>query len=131
MFVAKESLTPALQPCGTPDHEDCGLRLLLDRLGERWTVMTVAELSSGPRRYRELQRGLVGITQRMLTLTLRRLERDGHVSRSVEATNPPSVTYELTQRGHRFAALAADLVDWARKEKPHIERSQHEFDRRG
>ena len=70
-----------LSPCGLPGHDDCGLTLVLDRLGEKWTVMTLAELSAGPRRYRELERGLEGISQRMMTLTLRRLERDGAASR--------------------------------------------------
>ncbi|MBR0556960.1 helix-turn-helix transcriptional regulator [Ciceribacter sp. L1K23] len=130
MFADREIATGELEPCGLPEHEDCGLRLVLDRLGERWTVMTVAELSAGPRRYRELQRGLDGITQRMLTLTVRRLERDGYVSRVVEPTNPPSVTYELTPRGKSFAAIAGRLVDWARVEKPFIEASRRAFDSR-
>ena len=76
----------SLEPCGSTDHVDCGLRLVLDRLGEQWTVMTLAELSVGPRRYRELERSLDGISQRMMTLTLRRLERDGHVLRHVTPT---------------------------------------------
>jgi len=130
MFAADSAAPPNLEPCGTPAHEDCGLRLVLDRLGEKWTVMTIAELASGPRRYSDLERGLHGVTQRMLTLTLRRLERDGHVSRSVEATNPPSVTYALTPRGQSFAALAVGLVDWSRLNRSGILESQQAFDRR-
>lgn len=128
MFVAEKS-PQALEPCSAPEHEDCGLRLILDRLGEKWTVMTIAELVSGPRRYNDLERSLIGITQRMLTLTLRRLERDGMVSRSVEATNPPSVTYTLTTQGKSFAALVTGLVDWARQHKGAILSSHEEFDR--
>lgn len=129
MFAADNRL-PDLEPCGQPEHEDCGLRLILDRLGEKWTVMTIVELLAAPRRYRELERSLYGVTQRMLTLTLRRLERDGLISRSVEPTNPPSVTYALTERGRSFSAVVADLVQWSKANKEPIMASQQDFDRR-
>jgi DNA-binding HxlR family transcriptional regulator len=121
---------PTIEPCGSPDHEDCGIRLILDRLGEQWTVMALAELSAGPRRYRELERALVGVSQRMMTLTLRRLERDGHVLRHVEPTVPPSVTYELTELGRSFASQVAALVTWSRQRKAEIEAAQARFDSR-
>ncbi len=130
MFAAENVSPPELEPCGAPEHEDCGLRLALDRLGEKWTVMTIAELVAGPRRYSDLERSLHGITQRMLTLTLRRLERDGVVSRSVEDTNPPSVTYALTTRGQSFASLVAHLMEWSRAHRNAILSSQHDFDRK-
>lgn len=123
------AITP-LTPCGASDHEDCGLRLILDRLGEQWTVMALAELSAGPRRYRELERALEGISQRMMTLTLRRLERDGHVLRHVAPTVPPSVTYELSHLGRSFAAQVAGLVTWSRRNKSAIEAAQAKFDLR-
>ena len=129
MFAAEKILPQELEPCGTPEHEDCGLRLILDRLGEKWTVMTIAELVPRPRRYNDLERSLHGITQRMLTLTVRRLERDGLISRSVEATNPPSVTYALTARGQSFAAMVADLVDWSRTHRDAILSSQNDFEK--
>lgn len=119
---------PPLAPCGAPSHEDCGLRLVLDRLGEQWTVMALAELSAGPRRYREIERALNGISQRMMTLTLRRLERDGHVLRHVEPTVPPSVTYELSDLGRSFAAQVAELVAWSRTHKADIEAARARFD---
>jgi DNA-binding HxlR family transcriptional regulator len=119
----------ALTPCGSPDHEDCGLRMILERLGERWTVMTLAELSPGPRRYRELERALPGISQRMMTLTLRRLERDGHITRHVEACVPPSVTYALSELGHSFAAQVATMVEWSRQRRGQITAAQERFDR--
>lgn len=119
-----------LASCGAPDHEDCGLRLALDRLGEQWTVMTLAELTAGPRRYRELERALHGISQRMMTLTLRRLERDGHVLRHVEPTVPPSVTYELTDLGRSFAGQVTALVSWTRMRKAEIESARARFDKR-
>jgi len=120
----------ALEPCGSPDHEDCGIRLVLDRLGEQWTVMALAELSAGPKRYRQLERALVGVSQRMMTLTLRRLERDGHVRRLVEPTVPPSVTYELTELGRSFADQVASLVTWSRLRKAEIETARTSFDDR-
>ena len=121
----------SLEPCGSTDHVDCGLRLVLDRLGEQWTVMTLAELSVGPRRYRELERSLDGISQRMMTLTLRRLERDGHVLRHVTPTVPPSVTYELSPLGRSFASQVAALVGWSAQVKSAIEAAQNGFDRHG
>ncbi|RWX81340.1 transcriptional regulator [Neorhizobium lilium] len=120
----------AIEPCGSPDHEDCGIRLVLDRLGEQWTVMALAELSAGPRRYRELERALSGVSQRMMTLTLRRLERDGHILRHVGPTVPPSVTYELTELGLSFADQVASLVIWSRQRKVEIETAQARFDGR-
>jgi DNA-binding HxlR family transcriptional regulator len=122
--------TAPLEPCGLPEHEDCGLRLILDRLGEQWTVMALAELSAGPRRYRELERALAGISQRMMTLTLRRLERDGHVLRHVEPTIPPSVTYELSALGRSFAAQVGALAQWSRQNKSKIETARAAFDSR-
>ncbi|KEQ06249.1 winged helix-turn-helix transcriptional regulator [Pseudorhizobium pelagicum] len=129
MFAEDDVSEEILEPCGMPDHEDCGLRLILDRLGEKWTVMTVAELAGGPRRYREIERSLTGVTQRMLTLTLRRLERDGFLSRTVEPTNPPSVTYALTASGQSFARMVTHLVDWSRSHKDTIRLAQQDFDR--
>lgn len=119
-----------LESCGTPEHEDCGLRLVLDRLGEKWTVMTIAELANSPRHYNDLERALHGVTQRMLTLTLRRLERDGMVSRTVEPTNPPSVTYALTERGRSLAGMVVGLVEWSKANKDAILTSQQIFDDR-
>lgn len=130
MFAATKPEFNILEPCGTPEHEDCGLRLTLDRLGEKWTVMAVAELSAGPHRYREIERALSGVTQRMLTLTLRRLERDGLVHREVEPTNPPSVTYSLTPRGIAFSAITASLVTWSRENKADILAARDAYDAR-
>ena len=104
--------------------------MILERLGEQWTVMTLAELSAGARRYRELERALDGISQRMMTLTLRRLERDGHVLRRVEPTIPPSVTYELSDLGRSFASRIAILVEWSRQHKSDIALARAMFDAR-
>ncbi len=130
MSVTHLAVRPDLEPCGQPEHEDCGLRTILDRLGERWTVMTIAELASGPKRFRQLERAIAEISQRMLTLTVRRLERDGLIIRTVEATIPPAVTYELSERGQSFATLISQLVDWSRVNKDPIAQSQSAYDRR-
>jgi DNA-binding HxlR family transcriptional regulator len=130
MFATNSVVRPVLEPCGQPDHEDCGLQTVLERLGERWTVMTIAELVQGPKRFRQLERALDDISQRMLTLTVRRLERDGLISRTVEPTIPPAVTYELTERGRSFAELVGGLVEWSRSNRELIARSQRDFDTR-
>lgn len=134
MSVTNIVVSPGLQPCGQPGHEagheDCGLQDILLRLGERWTVMVLAELAAGPRRFRQIERAIDGISQRMLTLSLRRLERDGFVNRTVEPTVPPAVTYELTERGRSFAALVSALVDWSRLHKEPIAMSRAEYDAR-
>jgi DNA-binding HxlR family transcriptional regulator len=128
MSVANTDVSAVLEPCGLPDHEDCGLRDVLDRLGERWTVMAVAELAQGPQRFRQLERALDGISQRMLTLTVRRLERDGMVSRTVEPTIPPAVTYQLTPLGSEFAKMVVYLVDWSKSYKEQIAQARLDFD---
>ena len=92
--------------------------------------MTLAELSAGPRRYRQLERALEGISQRMMTLTLRRLERDGHVLRHVEPTVPPSVSYELSDLGRSFASQVALLTEWSQQHKAQIEAAQRGFNSR-
>ncbi|MBJ7536320.1 winged helix-turn-helix transcriptional regulator [Marinomonas transparens] len=121
-------LTTPLSPCGSGEHEDCGLRFILDRLGERWTVMALVELSNGPKRYREIEKALVGISQRMMTLTLRRLERDGYVIRHVEPTIPPSVTYELSDLGYSFSNQVSSLVEWSKQNKLDLELARAAFD---
>ena len=86
------------------------------------------ELASGVRRFRELQRGIDGISQRMLTLTVRRLERDGLVSRTVYATVPAQVTYELTALGSSFTHLGKQLADWSLEHRDTIRRSRADYD---
>ena len=102
-----------LDPCGREDHPDCGIRDVLDRIGDKWSVLVVVELASGPRRFRELQRAVEGISQRMLTLTVRRLERDGLVLRTVYPTVPAQVDYRLTEMGASLTHLVKALSDWS------------------
>ncbi|RSS54248.1 helix-turn-helix domain-containing protein [Streptomyces sp. WAC01280] len=110
--------------------DECGVRDVQDRLGDKWTVHVVVELAPGPRRFRELQRLVTGVSQRMLTLTLRRLERDGLVSRTVYPTTPPQVEYALTETGQSMTHLIKQLVDWSLDHRAVIARSREEWDTR-
>ena len=86
---------------------------LLQRIGDKWTVLVVSTLADGPRRFHELRREIPSVSQRMLTLTLRNLERDGLVSRKVTPTIPPRVDYELTELGHSLQKPITALSQWA------------------
>ncbi|TLM80808.1 helix-turn-helix domain-containing protein [Pseudarthrobacter sp. NamE5] len=122
-------VTPVLEPCGDASHPDCGIRDVLDRIGDKWSVLVIVELASGVRRFRELQRAIDGISQRMLTLTVRRLERDGLVTRTVYPTVPAQVTYELTERGDSLTVLVKQLADWSLEHKDAIGASRELYDR--
>lgn len=114
--------------CETPQDE-CGVRDVLDRLGDKWSVYVVVELASGIRRFKELQRAIPGgISQRMLTLTVRRLERDGLVKRTVYPTIPPQVEYELTEMGHSLTYIIKTLADWSIAHRPAIAASREGWD---
>ncbi|MEU4779349.1 helix-turn-helix domain-containing protein [Micromonospora sp. NPDC023633] len=128
MSVGHTAVTDALEPCGLPEHPDCGIRDVLDRIGDKWSVLAIVELSSGVRRFRELQRAIDGISQRMLTLTLRRLERDGLVLRTAYPTVPVTVTYELTARGRSLTHLVRQLADWSLAHKDAIAESRRAWD---
>lgn len=91
----------------------CPVRDVIDRVGDKWSVLLITQLSEEPRRFSALLRGTEGLSQRMLTRTLRLLERDGLVARSVAATTPPQVTYSLTPLGVSLAAALEPLTRWA------------------
>ncbi|MFW6775945.1 winged helix-turn-helix transcriptional regulator [Nocardioides sp. CPCC 205120] len=118
-----------LDPCGLPEHPDCGIRDVLDRVGDKWSVLVVVELAGGPRRFRELQRAVHGISQRMLTLTVRRLERDGLVLRTVYPAVPAQVDYRLTPTGESLTHLVKALADWSLTHRDAIARSREDYDR--
>ncbi|MGR4878022.1 winged helix-turn-helix transcriptional regulator [Streptomyces sp. LARHCF249] len=119
--------TEPVVTCGD-EHEDCGIREVLDRIGDKWSVLVVVELAQGVRRFRQLQRALPGISQRMLTLTVRRLERDGLVTRTVHPTVPPQVEYALTTMGHSLTHLVKALADWSADHRDAIARARQEWD---
>lgn len=103
---------------------------VMSGIGDKWTVLIVMLLVRGPRRFSELKREIGGISQRMLTLTLRRLERDGLVTRTVYATVPPRVDYELTALGHSLRQATEALGRWAVDHLGVIEAARREFDAR-
>lgn len=109
-------------------HEDCPVRDVLARVGDKWSVLVVGNLSEGPRRFSELKRTIEGISQRMLTLTLRNLERDGLVTRAVTPTIPPRVDYELTKAGKSLMEPIAALAEWAEKNRGAIQKAREKYD---
>ena len=104
---------------------------MLARLGDKWSMLLVLLLRSGTRRFGELKRSVPGVSQRMLTLTLRNLERDGLVKRTVHPTVPPRVDYELTELGHSLSAPIATLGVWAQAHEDEIRSARNDFDARG
>lgn len=101
---------------------------LLSRIGDKWTVLVVQTLADGPRRFNELRREIPSVSQRMLTLTLRNLERDGLVSRTVTPTIPPRVDYELTELGQSLQKPICGLASWAMENVDKIHAAQSRFD---
>ncbi|TMR94086.1 winged helix-turn-helix transcriptional regulator [Nonomuraea basaltis] len=110
------------------DHPTCRLRDILDRVGDKWSVLVMDLLGSGPKRYSELQRSVDGISQRMLTLTLRSLERDGLVDRTVTPTSPPRVDYTLTEVGQTLSGQVRALIQWADDHREYVARSRLRYD---
>jgi len=99
-------------------------------IGDKWTMMVVMQLWEGSRRFSELRRDLRGISQRMLTLTLRHLERDGLIQRTVTPSVPPRVDYALTQMGLAFGQAALPIGQWAFENQAAVEAARATFDRR-
>jgi DNA-binding HxlR family transcriptional regulator len=98
-----------------PYDANCPTRTVLDRIGDRWTTLVVLLLAERPRRFSELGRLIAGISQKMLTQTLRGLERDGLATRTVHAEVPPRVVYELTDLGRSLIEPLSALDAWARE----------------
>src|SRR5712671_6295159 len=111
-------------------HDSCPVREVLNRVGDKWSVFIVGLLADGPKRFSELRRTIEGISQRMLTLTLRGLERDGLVTRTVFPTIPPRVDYELTSLGRGLCKPVVALGKWAYGHLTEIEAARARFDRR-
>lgn len=95
------------------DADRCPIRNLLDRIGDRWSMLILCALAGGPRRFSAINRAIPDISRRMLTQTLRTLEADGLVHRDVQPTVPPSVTYSLTPTGASLATPLLGLIEWA------------------
>ena len=106
----------------------CPVRDVLDRVGDKWSVLIVLRLSHGDERFRSLLRSVDGISQRMLTQTLRGLERDGLVWRRVHNTRPPAVEYGLTNTGRSLIDPIAALAAWAVENESRIRAAQSAYD---
>ena len=109
-------------------REDCDVRQILDRIGDKWSLLVIALLDDGSMRFTELKKTIDGISQRMLTVTLRQLERDGLVKRTVHPVVPPRVDYELTPLGVTLHATIQSLVTWTETHQAEIARSRARYD---
>jgi DNA-binding HxlR family transcriptional regulator len=121
---------PVLPPNAHLGSDCRGVAAVLSRVGDKWSVLVIMLLRDGPRRFNELKRMIGGISQRMLTLTLRGLERDGLVTRTVFPTVPPRVDYELTDLGRSLSEPVRALGAWAHQHQPDIETARQNFDGR-
>lgn len=122
-------------PEDAPDDPRAGVACLkvtqvISRIGDKWTVLVIILLCERGYRFNELKRGINGISQRMLTLTLRNMERDGMVTRKVTPSIPPRVDYELTDIGHSLAGPVKILGDWAFEHLNRIAAAQESYDSR-
>ncbi len=115
-------------PEWNPYDRNCPTRKLLDRIGDRWTVLVVGSLSDGPLRFSELVRRIDGVSQKMLTQTLKALEQDGLVRRTVTASVPVRVDYELTEAGHTLRDPLKALEDWAKDHMAPILEARDRFE---
>ncbi len=118
-----------MKPRNTDLPADCrAISDVLARVGDKWSVLVVTRLGAGPLRFNELRRSIGGISQRMLTLTLRGLERDGLVTRTVFPTIPPRVDYALTALGRDLLNPVSALGEWATRNQDKIARAREQFD---
>lgn len=109
------------------DPSACPVRNVLDQLGDKWSVLIITALAHRPYRFGELKREIADISQRMLTQTLRDLQADGLVERTVYPTTPPSVEYKLSPMGQSFLVPLSAMVDWAFEHFPAIKEARMEF----
>jgi len=118
-----------LKPGSIPLTTECRrISAILSRVGDKWTVQVVSQLGKGPHRFSEVRRALGGISQKMLTATLRGLERDGFVTRTVYPSVPPKVEYALTDLGLDLLCPVSALGEWALKNAERVEEAQRKFD---
>ncbi|MEW1723805.1 helix-turn-helix domain-containing protein [Streptomyces sp. NPDC093109] len=108
--------------------EACPVREVLDRVAGKWSILIIVAAARGPVRFTELERSIEGISRRMLTLTLRNLERDGLLSRTVYATVPPRVEYRLTDMAQELHQSLLSLTDWATRHREEISAARHTYD---
>ena len=107
---------------------DCPVRGVLDKVSDKWSMLLVMTLASGPKRFNQIRREVPDISQKMLTQTLRDLQRDGMVSRQVFDTKPPAVEYRLTPLGESIIVPFGHLIAWASANHPVIDQARVAFD---
>jgi DNA-binding HxlR family transcriptional regulator len=123
--------TRTTRPTRPPQQDDvCRTSEVLDIVGDKWSLLVVRNLSTGPRRFTELKRAIDGISQRMLTVTLRSLERDGILTRTVRNVMPPHVSYELTPMGQTLREATAPLLEWSLAHLARIDDARAVYDSR-
>lgn len=125
MDVAQGDPRSAARP-----SDECRTRVVLDIVGDKWSLLVVRNLRDGPRRFTELKRAIEGISQRMLTVTLRSLERDGILTRTVQEVMPPHVSYELTEMGITLREATAPLLEWSVGHLARIDDARAAYDAR-
>ena len=116
-------------PTRVEQTQTCEIRDLLDRLADKWSLLVVELLGEGTRRFTELRREIDGVSQRMLTLTLRNLERDGLVIRTVYPEIPPRVEYQLTELGRTLTNPLDELWNWAAQHMHSVNEARTNYDR--
>jgi DNA-binding HxlR family transcriptional regulator len=114
----------------SPKQACPAIREVLNRVGDKWSVQVIAGLGEGPARFSELKNAIEGVSQRMLTLTLRGLERDGLVARKVFAEVPPRVEYALTELGRTLLVPIRGLAEWAHEHRTSIQDARARYERR-
>lgn len=115
---------------GNPYSADCPTRLILDRVGDKWAVLILLLLKAGPVRFNRLRRAIEGISQKMLSQTLKSLERDGLIHRRAIATVPVTVEYSITPLGITLATAVDPLRDWAERNLKDVTAAQRRYDAR-
>lgn len=121
---------PGPNPGPDPDPYSaaCPSRLLLERLGEKWAILVIVDLAEGPRRFGQLLRRIEGVSQKMLTQTLRNLQRDGIVARTVVSDKPLQVSYALTPMGENLLPIVAEMKHWTQRYYRQVERHHRLYD---
>jgi len=123
-----QKVPPNIAPSIFYKMELCPIRSIVARISGKWPLLIIAHLSFGKHRFSELLNGIPDISQRMLTQTLRTLERDGLVKRTVIASIPPRVDYELSERGYDFVPILQPMMQWGLENRKQIEISQTAYD---
>ena len=125
------TIAPQTEPRRSANEPGCTtIREVLARIGDKWSVLVVMTLRGGSRRFSEIRRAIPGVSQRMLTLTLKGLERDGLVTRTVYPTVPPRVEYQLTTQGRTLLEPIGAVAKWAEQNREKIQASRERFDAR-